>query len=194
MLQPVDQHLEAGGEPLVAVVDPDVLAEGDQGWEAVGGQRSEELVQLGSDRRVADALLVDRGARAADREADGVVDQQEEGQAGLAVSEPGRLQRGQERLGQGQGVGAEGVAGLEDPGDPGMGLQDLAQPMGQDLELFGPGQGGVGVEVDLGQDAVKEQVLELLFVADVVVEGAGDDAQAGGQARAWSGPGRRPRR
>ena len=33
MLQPVDQHLEAGGEPLVAVVDPDVLAEGDQGWE-----------------------------------------------------------------------------------------------------------------------------------------------------------------
>ena len=37
MLQPVDQHLEAGGEPLVAVVDPDVLAEGDQGWEAVGG-------------------------------------------------------------------------------------------------------------------------------------------------------------
>ena len=50
VLQPVDQHLEAGGEPLVAVVDPDVLAEGDQGWEAVGGQRSEELVQLGSDR------------------------------------------------------------------------------------------------------------------------------------------------
>jgi hypothetical protein len=38
------------------------------------------------------------------------------------------------------------------------------------------------VEVDLGQDAVKEQVLELLLVADVVVEGAGDHAQAGGQA------------
>ena len=37
------------------------------------------------------------------------------------------------------------------------------------------------MEVDLGQDAVKDQVLELLFVADVVVEGAGDDAQAGGQ-------------
>ena len=36
MLKPVDQHLEAGGEPLVAVVDPDVLAEGDQGREAVG--------------------------------------------------------------------------------------------------------------------------------------------------------------
>ena len=44
MLQPVDQHLEAGGEPLVAVVDPDVLAEGDQGREAVGVQRTEELV------------------------------------------------------------------------------------------------------------------------------------------------------
>ena len=38
------------------------------------------------------------------------------------------------------------------------------------------------MEVDLGQDAVEQQVLELLFVADVVVEGAGDDAQAGGQA------------
>ena len=119
MLKPIDQHLEAGGEPLVAVVDPDVLAEGDQGGEAVGGQRAEELVQLGSDRRVADALLVDRGTRAADREADGVVDQQEEGQPGLAVSEPGRLQRGQERLGEGQGVGAERVAGLEDPATPG---------------------------------------------------------------------------
>ena len=64
MLQPVDQHLEAGGEPLVAVVDPDVLAEGDQGREAVGGQRTEELVQLGSNRRVADPLLVDGGTRA----------------------------------------------------------------------------------------------------------------------------------
>src|SRR6266508_3450911 len=54
VLQPVDQDVEAGGEPLVAVVEPDVLAEGDQGWEAFGGQRAEELVQLGPDRRVAD--------------------------------------------------------------------------------------------------------------------------------------------
>ena len=75
----------------------------------------------------------------ADREADGVVDQQEEGQPGFAVAEPGRLQRGQERLGQGQGVGAQRVAGLEDPGHPGMGLEHLAQPMGQDRELLGPG-------------------------------------------------------
>jgi hypothetical protein len=55
MFQPISQHLEAGGKPLVAVVDPDVLAQGDQGGEAVGGQRAEELVQLASDRRVADA-------------------------------------------------------------------------------------------------------------------------------------------
>ena len=87
-----------------------------------------------------------------------------------------------EGLGQGQGVGAEGVAGLEDPGDPGMGLEHPAQPMAQDLELLAPAKGGVQVEVDLGQDAVKDQVLELLLVADVMVEGAGDDPKAGGQA------------
>ena len=79
MLKPVDQHLEAGGKPLVAVVDPDVLAESDQGGEAVRRQRAEERVQLGPNRRVADALLVDRGMRAADGKADGVVEQEEEG-------------------------------------------------------------------------------------------------------------------
>jgi len=47
-------------------------------------------VQLGSHRRVADALLVDGGG-AADREADGVVDQEEEAKAGLVVGEPGSL-------------------------------------------------------------------------------------------------------
>src|SRR5215208_5501661 len=69
-----------------------------------------------------------------------------------------------------------------------MGLQDLTQPGGQELELVGPGQGGVGVEVDLGQDAVKDQVLELLFVAEVVVEGTGDDPRRAARARmlmAW---------
>ncbi|HXQ55386.1 MAG TPA: hypothetical protein VOA19_06215, partial [Actinomycetes bacterium] len=60
MFQPVNQDVEAGGEPLVAVVDPDVFAQGDQGGEAVGGQRAEELVQLASGRGVADALFVDR--------------------------------------------------------------------------------------------------------------------------------------
>jgi hypothetical protein len=99
LLQPIGKDVQAGGEPLLAVVDPDVLAQGDQGWEAVGGERAEELVQLGSNRRVADPLLVDGGTRAADREADGVVDQQEEGQPGLAVSEPGGLQWCKERFG-----------------------------------------------------------------------------------------------
>jgi hypothetical protein len=54
----VDQDVEAGGEALVVVVEPDVLAEGDQGGEAVGGQGAEELVELGAGRRVAEALLV----------------------------------------------------------------------------------------------------------------------------------------
>ena len=69
-----------------------------------------------------------------------------------------------------------------------MGLKHLAEPVGQDLELLGPAQGGVQV-VDLGQDAVKEQILELLFVADVVVQGAGDDPQAAGQAAHGQGLG-----
>ena len=59
MLKPVNQDVEAGGEPLVAVVDPDVFAQGDQGGEAVGGQRAEELVELRPGGWVADALLVD---------------------------------------------------------------------------------------------------------------------------------------
>jgi hypothetical protein len=63
-----------------------------------------------------------------------------------------------------------------------MALEHLTQPMGQDLELFGPGLGGVGVEVDLGQDAVKDQVMQLLLVADVVVQGARDHPQVRGQA------------
>jgi hypothetical protein len=37
------------------------------------------------------------------------------------------------------------------------------------------------VAVELGEHAVKEQVLELVLVADVVVERAGDDPEAGGQ-------------
>jgi hypothetical protein len=189
VLQPINQHLEAGAEPLVAVVDPDVFAQGDQGGEAVGGQRAEELVQLASDGVVADPLFVDRGGRTADGKADGVVEQQEEGQPGLSVAEPGRLQRPKERLGQGQGVRSQRVAGFEDSSHAGMVLEHLAEPVGQDLELFGPAQGGVQVEVDLGQDAVEEQILELLFVADVVIEGAGDDPEAGGQAAHGQGVG-----
>jgi hypothetical protein len=84
-------------------------------------------------------LLVDGGGGAADREAGGVGDQEEEGQAGSAFGKPGSLQWCKECLGQGEGVRPERVAGLEEPGNPGMVLQHLAQPMGEDLELFGPG-------------------------------------------------------
>ena len=115
MLQPIDQHVQPGGESLVAVVDPDVFAQGDQGGELVGGQGAEELVQLGSGSWVADALLVDGGGRVADGEADGVVDQQEEGQSGVAVAEPSGLQRLEERLGQGQGMRSEGSRVLRIP-------------------------------------------------------------------------------
>jgi hypothetical protein len=139
VLQPVDQHVQAGREPLVAVVEPDMLAEGDQGGEAFGRERAEELVQLGSDRRVADALLVDGGTGAADRKANGVVDQEEERQAGLALGEPGGLQRPQERLGKGEGVRPERVAGLEDPGDAGMLFEHRPEPMGEQLDPLGPG-------------------------------------------------------
>ena len=159
-----------------------MLAEGDQGGKAFGGQRAEELVELVPGRRVADPLLVDGGTRAADRKADGVVDQQEERQAGFAIAEPGSLQGCKEGFGQGEGVGPERVTGLEDPRDPRMVLQHLAQPMGEQLDLFGPGQGGVDVDVDLGEHAVQDQVLELLLVADVAVERAGDHPKAGGQA------------
>jgi hypothetical protein len=40
VLKPVNQDVEAGGEPLVAVVDPDVFAQGDQGGE--GGSEGSE--------------------------------------------------------------------------------------------------------------------------------------------------------
>jgi hypothetical protein len=159
-----------------------VLAQGDQSREAVGGQRAEELVELGPGRWVADALLVDRVGGAADGEADGVVDQQEEGQPGFPVGEPGRLQRPKERLGQGQGVRPQRVAGLEDAGHPRMVLEHLAQPMGQELELAGPVQGRVQADVDLGQHVVEDQVVEALLVPDMVVERPGDHPQAGGQA------------
>ena len=35
-LESVEEGVEAGGEPFVAVVEPDVFAEGDEGGEAVG--------------------------------------------------------------------------------------------------------------------------------------------------------------
>jgi hypothetical protein len=53
--------------------------------------------------------------------------------------------------------------------------------MREHRELLGPGLGGVEVAVDLGEDAVKDQVLELLLVAHVAVERARDHPKAGGQ-------------
>jgi hypothetical protein len=53
-------------------------------------------------------------------------------------------------------VRPEWVAGLEDPGHSRMVLQYLAEPMGQDFQLVVPAQGGVLVDVDLGQHIVKD--------------------------------------
>jgi hypothetical protein len=54
--------------------------------------------------------------------------------------------------------------------------------MGQEFELVGPFQGGVHADVDFGQHVVEDQVVKLLLVANVMIEGAGNDLEAGGQA------------
>ena len=61
LLEPVHERVDAGGESLVAVVEPDVLAEGNQGgktvtW-AVYRKNSVEPVSGG---RIPDTLFVDR--------------------------------------------------------------------------------------------------------------------------------------
>ena len=56
-LQAGDEDVEAGGEPLVAVVGPGVRAEGGQCGEPAGGQGAQEGVQLGPGSGVLDALL-----------------------------------------------------------------------------------------------------------------------------------------
>jgi hypothetical protein len=61
-----------------------------------------------------------------------------EGQRGLAFSHAGRVQRREECFGQGEGVGAEGVAGLEQRGDAGMIFQDCPQPLRERRDLPGP--------------------------------------------------------
>jgi hypothetical protein len=72
-----------------------------QGREAVGGQGAEERVQLLPGRGVAQALFGGRGG-IGEGEAEGVVVDEAEGQGGLAVGQPGREQRREECLGQGQ--------------------------------------------------------------------------------------------
>ena len=77
-LESADEGAEADGKPFVAVVDPDICSEGDQGREAVGRQRPEERVESAPGRGVPEALLVDGGGAA-----EGVVVEQGEGQAGF---------------------------------------------------------------------------------------------------------------
>jgi hypothetical protein len=106
VLQPAAEDVQAGGEPFVAVVEPDVGAEGDQGGEAVGGserKNSCSWVLVAASRTCCSLTAVG----AADREADGVVDQEEEGKAGLVVAEPGSLWWCKDRFGQGEGVRPE---------------------------------------------------------------------------------------
>jgi hypothetical protein len=87
-LESIDERVDAGGESLVAVVEPDVLADGDQGGEEVTGKRPEELVEPGSSRRVLDTLFVDGDAGAADLKSEDVVEDDEEGEAGFAGGNP----------------------------------------------------------------------------------------------------------
>jgi hypothetical protein len=79
-------------------------------------------------RGVLDAFLVDGGALA-ERETEGVVVDQGEGQGCFLLGQAGCLQWRQECLSQGKGVRPEGVAGLEQPGDAGMVVQDSPQPV-----------------------------------------------------------------
>ena len=78
-----------------AIVEPDVLAEGDQGGEEVTGKRPEELVELCSGRRVLDTLFVDGDAGAADLKSEGVVEGDEEGEAAFARGKSCVMQRPQ---------------------------------------------------------------------------------------------------
>ena len=56
-LQAADEGVEAGGEPLVAVVGPGVGTEDGQCGEPAGGQGAQEVVQFASGGGVLDALL-----------------------------------------------------------------------------------------------------------------------------------------
>ena len=100
-LESADEGAEADGKPFVAVVDPDICSEGDQGRKAVGRQRPEERVESAPGRGVPEALLVDGGG-AAEGDAEGVVVEQGEGQAGFPLGEATGVQRCEEGPGQGE--------------------------------------------------------------------------------------------
>jgi hypothetical protein len=134
-------------------------------------------VHLLSGRAVAQPLLGGRRG-VGEGEAEGVVVDEAEGQGGPAAGQAGRVQCREECLGQGQGRGAERVAGLEQGGDTGMVLQDRPQPVRERGDLRGPGQGGVGPAVDLGEHRVENEIVELFLAADVAVQRAGNHAEA----------------
>jgi hypothetical protein len=91
------------------------------------------------------------------------------------------VQRCEEGLGQGEGVRSERVAGLQQRGDAGMVVQDRPQPVREDLDLLGPGEGPIEMVVDLGQHSVQDEIVELLHVAYVAVQRRGNDLETGGQ-------------
>jgi hypothetical protein len=153
---------------------------GGQGREAAGGQGAEERVQLFPGRGVAQPLFGRRGGTG-EGEAEGVVVDQAEGQGGFAAGQPGREQRREECLGQGQRRGAERVAGLEQGGGAGMVLQDRPKPSREGGDLRGPGRGGIGPAVDLAEHRVEDEVVELFLAADVPVQRARHHAEAGGE-------------
>jgi hypothetical protein len=69
-----------------------------------------------------------------------------------------------------------------------MVLQDRPEPVRERGDLCGPGLGGIGLTVDLGEDGVEDEVVELFLVRDMAVERAGHDAEAGGEgahAEGW---------
>jgi HSP20 family protein len=118
-------------------------------------------------RGIPGALLVDGGA-VGEGEAEGVVVDQGVGLGGVPRREAGLLQLRQKRLGQGQGVQAERVAGLEQGRDAGMVFQVRAEPVGEGLDLPGPAGSVADLGVDLGQHPVCGQVAELLLAAPAI--------------------------
>jgi len=91
------------------------------------------------------------------------------------------VQRCEERLGEGEGVRSEGVAGFEQSGDTGVVLKDCAQPVREHLDPFGPSEAVIDRAVDLGQYSVEDEVVELFLVAHVAVQRRGNDSETGGK-------------
>src|SRR5690348_17662615 len=62
-----------------------------------------------------------------------------------------------------------------------MVVQHRPQPVREDLDLLGPGEGVFEMVVDLGQHAVQDEIVELLLAAYVAVQRRGNDVETGGQ-------------